>query len=1263
MSKNLFSLPLRWAMLGVATWTGLGPAALAQKPGVKLGQFSASRLATQRQAPRPAFAALRTDPAARLGSDLQRLYTAGQANRSLRTSVAAASAAFPLLRFGKGGDAVLVRITAQDVAALLPSLLGRGFVPVASYPDLHFVEGLLPVSQLAPGAQGMAALASQGLLGVLPSYRPRPHVGATTSQGDIGMEVQRARGLRPKSVDGTGVRVGVLSDSFNALNGAAKDIATGDLPANGVQVLLDDGSTDEGRAMCQIVHDLAPGSPIAFSTANVSEGDFANQIIRLADPAQGNCKVIVDDVGYFLEPFFQDGVIAQAITQVTSQQGVAYFSSAGNNANNSYENTAPAFINDAQGLGRLNFSTNGTPDVAQRFVVSDGYDLLLPLQWSDPFYTRSSVRTDLDMYLIKVRKTGGVQRGDTVASSTINNILTQFPAEIIGFSNDTSQTHTTAFDLIITRRANTANPTRLKYVNETNGVDATDVGPTEWQTNSGTIVGHPAAAAAVAVAAIPYFNPRVAEYYTSLGKPTILFAANGTALATPEIRQKPNLSAIDGVNTSFFGTSSDDLERDGFPNFFGTSAAAPHAAAVAALLRQSEPTLTPAQVVTRLTSTARLIGSATTDPVTGAGLIDAFTAIYGPTTAIAPPAVEDMEKRALPTSWAVSSTYGGRIQVSNLLNPASGTQHLLFDTFSGIPTQIAGPALNEAVWYLRNVSASSALLTFRERKFAAETDQVMPAQFTGSSNSDGVALSVDGGTTWYRVSDLTGTNATTTYQTKSVSLTQLAAANGLTLGADVRLKFQQYGTGAATGSNAGSRAGRAFDDIAVTGLTPAPVALFNSTQPTIGCPGLTVQYADSSLFKPTSYTWTFAGGTPATSTARTPAVVYNAPGHYPVVLSVTNANGTVARTDTGYVFVYGRAPLATVTATNASICPGGTVTFGSTVAYCPGTYSWSFPGGSPASSSAPNPGVVTYAAAGNYVATLTVSNAYGSTTTSTAVAVGGRALPFAETFDNTPNSQTLPPGWSIVNPDQGVTWSLAEGIIGRNGQPSRALRAPFWFDAHVGEHDAVYTPALSLAGLASPTLLFDVAYGKVSDNQLDSLSVQVADACTGAILGKPYAKGSAGALPTTSPKDEAIFLPASGADWRQERVDLTPYAGKSVVIRFVGRNGFGQYLYLDNVQVGNNLLALTAAAPAVGLEAWPNPTPAGSSLHVTLPAYAGSVSLRLFDNLGRVVWQEQVQQTGAALERTLRLPVATGLYNLVYTPATGTPAARRIVLE
>ncbi len=101
------------------------------------------------------------------------------------------------------------------------------------------------------------------------------------------------------------------------------------------------GQADEGRAMAQIVHDMAPGADLAFATAFVG-GDvgFANNIRALAN---AGADVIVDDIIYFSEPFFQDGIIANAVTDVTND-GVAYFSMAFNNnglGKNSYE--APAY--------------------------------------------------------------------------------------------------------------------------------------------------------------------------------------------------------------------------------------------------------------------------------------------------------------------------------------------------------------------------------------------------------------------------------------------------------------------------------------------------------------------------------------------------------------------------------------------------------------------------------------------------------------------------------------------------------------------------------------------------------------------------------------------------------------------------------------------------------------------------------------------------------------------------------------------------------
>jgi subtilisin family serine protease len=165
----------------------------------------------------------------------------------------------------------------------------------------------------------------------------------------------------------------------------------------------------------------------------------------------------------------------------------------------------------------------------------------------------------------------------------------------------------------------------------------------EYATASPTLFGHPNATGANAVGAAPYFGtpafgtePPVLEPFSSAGGIPILFDTGGDR--TQIMRRKPEFTAPDGVNTTFFGN---DYEPDGWPNFFGTSAAAPHAAAVAALLREVRPTSTPMQIREALTRSAVDIGERGTaslatpgipigpgfDNDSGAGLLDARSAV------------------------------------------------------------------------------------------------------------------------------------------------------------------------------------------------------------------------------------------------------------------------------------------------------------------------------------------------------------------------------------------------------------------------------------------------------------------------------------------------------------------------------------------------------------------------------------------------------------------------------------------------------------
>ena len=511
-------------------------------------------------------------------------------------------------------DRIAVQVTAIDVPRLLPRLESIGFQTVAAFAGQHWIEGLLPREALAT----IGNLADDGLLGVLPNYGGQTGVGSATSQADAVLKSQQVREDRALGYDGTGIRIGVLSDSFNALGGAAADIASGDLPAGGVTLLQDSfvsGNLDEGRAMLQLVHDVAPGATLGFATAFNGQTSYAANIRALATTF--NADVIVDDYLFFAEPFFQDGVIAQAIDEVVTQHGVSYFSFAGNFASNAYESTSFTTATDSgvTGLPSSNyydFDAAAGVDTRQRVTIGLGQRVRFSLQWDDPFYTAGGVDTNLDLYLVDPAT------NSVVASMTTNNILTQTPVEVLTFNNGST---TTAYDLLIRHVAGPA-PGRIKYVAYSNPAVAVNI--TEFATNSPTIVPHAGATHAVAVAAAPYFNPLVPESFASLGPTTILFDKQGIRLATPEIRNKPDVMSIDGVDNTFFGN---DVDGNGLPNFFGSSAAAPHAAAVAALVLQANPGFAPDQVYYRLKSTATDALAPGFDTLSGHGLINALNAV------------------------------------------------------------------------------------------------------------------------------------------------------------------------------------------------------------------------------------------------------------------------------------------------------------------------------------------------------------------------------------------------------------------------------------------------------------------------------------------------------------------------------------------------------------------------------------------------------------------------------------------------------------
>ena len=622
-------------------------------------------------------------PLAKLTDSLTALYSRHNGHLA-ELSTAAFSSDDPLIRLV--GDRVMIDAVASGDANVLKSdLESLGMQEAVAFGRI--VSGQLPISAI-PSA---AALAS---LRFAQPVAATTDVGTVTSQGDTAMRSNVAR--TTFGVDGSGVKVGVLSDSFNCMGGAAANIANNDLSP--VTVLQEEAGcssgTDEGRAMLQIVHDVAPGASLLFAAGFNGTASFAANIQALA---AAGAKVIVDDVTLFTQPFFQDGIVAQTVNSVVAG-GVAYFSAAGNRGRQSYESAfrpgdvfpagaipsapgAPSFF----GGTAHNFNPSGGKDHFQSITIPGQTTVTFSLQWDSPFFSVSGApgtQNDMDIYLLNASAT------QVLAAAAFINIGGD-AVELLTFRNTGAVPIN--LNLMIVKFSG-ADPGLIKYIRQ----GAATVN--EFDTQSSTVFGHKNAAGAEAVGAAAYFStpafgvsPPLLESFSSSGPTPILFDLAGNRLATPDPRaDKPEIVAPDGADTTFFGT---DADGNGFPNFFGTSAAAPHAAAVAALLLHAKPTLTPAGVYGSLERTAIDMRAAGFDNDSGFGLIQADAAVAD--------ALTPLVAAVLPSSRSVlvgtpATTFATIINAGSVTATSCGISRItsIPATFS---YQTTNPATNQVI--------------------------------------------------------------------------------------------------------------------------------------------------------------------------------------------------------------------------------------------------------------------------------------------------------------------------------------------------------------------------------------------------------------------------------------------------------------------------------------------------------------------------------------------------------------------------------------
>ena len=403
-------------------------------------------------------------PMANLGVGIVSIYKAYVQDGN---STALLASQFPQDNFQNGMVGLQLKmLDGGDFSSYLSQIAEAGMHVTASSENYNLVEGFAPPDALPTIAE--LAQTQSGTVNTKPAVYAANYQGAAYNEAETSMFADVARGQF--NVNGTGVTVGVLSDSVSQYAGGLSDsYNTGDLNSNNpVNVLSDgpSGSTDEGRGMLENIHDVAPGASLAFATAYSDELTFGNNIKALASQAGAN--IIADDVSYSDEPFFQDGIMAQAINTVTAQ-GVTYFGSAGNQANDGYLSTFRAASGSIANIGSgtfMNFDPSGGTNL-ELPITTDGANAQLTFEYDQPFQTQepagSPGRVTSTVYFWVLDSSGNVVVG---ANAQNNNVAIQEPIQIVNIPNAGSYK-------VVIQVVSGANPGHVEFINFNENVNVT----------------------------------------------------------------------------------------------------------------------------------------------------------------------------------------------------------------------------------------------------------------------------------------------------------------------------------------------------------------------------------------------------------------------------------------------------------------------------------------------------------------------------------------------------------------------------------------------------------------------------------------------------------------------------------------------------------------------------------------------------------------------------------------------------------------------
>ncbi len=493
-------------------------------------------------------------------------------------------------------------VTAQQEA----SLASLGVTVQTNSADFKKVPGIdLPNTGLVSASvpyDKLDAVASLGWVTALrPTLRPQVDVGPVTTEG---LTLHKADQAQAAGLTGKGQKIGAISGDVDHL---ADSVARGELPPD-VQVLRQaDYTDDEGTAMLEIIHDMAPGAKLAYASTRNSNAEYVEAFHVLA---AAGVTMIAEDIALDDEPVFQQGIGA-ATAEELAKHGIWVSSSAGNLATR-HGPRVPA-VGTGAGPGGVTGPFTDCPtdpdnvvklrgdDTTYNLTLGPGATIMPTLQWSEPraIYPTAGQGgfTDLNLYLMDASGTRCLAVSNAVQANGVGDTIEQFT-----YQNTTGVTQPVQLvvDVQGTSTARTAPTLDLKWRALSAGVVTNDGVERAGSLNpDSNYLGFATSAGAVNASVSVNPSDVPVEPFSAAG-PVELFSTTRcpggkagpcTGVAgSPKIAfPAPNWAASDGVSISGvgpFGSGTCPTSVNGQCRFFGTSASAPSAAGVAALTRQ-----------------------------------------------------------------------------------------------------------------------------------------------------------------------------------------------------------------------------------------------------------------------------------------------------------------------------------------------------------------------------------------------------------------------------------------------------------------------------------------------------------------------------------------------------------------------------------------------------------------------------------------------------------------------------------------------------